>query len=669
MRVFELHFNIASKKNIIFDSFYYEPETAYEKRLGSLFMVGELRKTVSRDSRLLNNLARVIKTKFYGHKIYSTEKSLRETLKQANEFLQELIKQGDTSWLSNLNFAVLTLTPITPRSEDKKQELKGFKINLTKTGDIEILLLTQDQVLNLAQGIEPKQKEVYPVKTFFNIVSGRATKNDRILILSQNLYREFLKRKTFNQLGQLPFLDQKILNKTLKHLGKEVSGTALLIDLSPEQKEKPNQRLIFKGSFLNKKIFKLFKKFFNVLKKKLAKIPVPSFLEPIAQFLTKIFRHLAVFLNTLRSCLQDKRIIWVVILLITLVLGEIVVGIEQERRSERIKAAIASAEENISQAKSFLMVGQQEKANDLFFEAWNTVEPFSRLSPLNLPELAKLEEVKRQAEEKLLEINNMERIENPELFFEFKKEDLLPQRIIFYQGKIYAFAPYSDTIFAIEKGRVVGQWSEKMKPQKALVVNSKLLFFSKPNAFGFLEGDRWSSTFSLGVLSQNFEFTDLSSSDHRLYVWDKKLSQIIQYRYSSNQESNSVSWQGPNPWLEKRITDVDAVKSMTSDQGVWLLKLKNQLNYYINGKLNKAVEVNTFPLVKNITKVWTSSSVPYLYLLEPKQKRVIIMDKTTNQVIKQYQSESFDNLKDLVVSDDAKEIYLLNGFKIYLIRP
>jgi hypothetical protein len=147
------------------------------------------------------------------------------------------------------------------------------------------------------------------------------------------------------------------------------------------------------------------------------------------------------------------------------------------------------------------------------------------------------------------------------------------------------------------------------------------------------------------------------------------LSQIIQYQYSPDPETNSVSWQGPNPWLEKKITDAENIKSMTSDQGVWLLKLKNQLNYYIKGKLNKAIEVNTFPLVKNITKVWTSSSTPYLYLLEPKQQRVIVMDKTTTRVIKQYQSERFDNLKDLVVSDDDKEIYLLNGFKIYLIRP
>jgi hypothetical protein len=507
MRVFELHFNIGSKKNIIFDSFYYEPETVYEKRLGSLFMVGELRKTVSRDSRLLKNLARVIKTKFYGYKIYSTEKSLRETLKQANEFLQELIKQGDTSWLSNLNFAVFALRPISSLKQDKKQEPKGFKINLTKTGDIEILLIRQDRVLNLAERIEAKQKDVYPAKTFFNIVSGRAIKNDRILILSQNLYQEFLKRKTLNQLGQLPFLDQKILNKTLKHLGREVSGTALLIDLSPEQKEKPNQRLIFKTSFLNKKILKPL----NACKGKLAKIPIPSFLKPIVQLLAKAFQQLKALLNVLRSCFQHKRIVWVVILLATLVLGEIVVGIEQERRSEKIKSAIVSAEENISQAKSFLMVGQEQKANDLFFEAWSTVEPFSRLAPLNLPELAKLEQVKQQAQEELLKINKMERIESPEIFFEFKKEDLLPQRIIFHQGRIYAFAPYSDTIFALEKGKIVDHWNKKMKPQKALVVNSKLLFFSKPNAFAFLEGDRWSSTFSLGVLSQNFEFTDLSS--------------------------------------------------------------------------------------------------------------------------------------------------------------
>ncbi|GAI13815.1 unnamed protein product, partial [marine sediment metagenome] len=43
MQVFELHFNPKLKEDQIFDSFVYEPENIYEKNLGSLYVIGELR--------------------------------------------------------------------------------------------------------------------------------------------------------------------------------------------------------------------------------------------------------------------------------------------------------------------------------------------------------------------------------------------------------------------------------------------------------------------------------------------------------------------------------------------------------------------------------------------------------------------------------------------------
>ena len=45
----------------------------------------------------------------------------------------------------------------------------------------------------------------------------------------------------------------------------------------------------------------------------------------------------------------------------------------------------------------------------------------------------------------------------------------------------------------------------------------------------------------------------------------------------------------------------------------------------------------------------------------------MIIDKQ-GIVIKQFQSEKFDDLKDLAFSEDGKTIYLLNGTTIYRIK-
>jgi len=67
-----------------------------------------------------------------------------------------------------------------------------------------------------------------------------------------------------------------------------------------------------------------------------------------------------------------------------------------------------------------------------------------------------------------------------------------------------------------------------------------------------------------------------------------------------------------------------------------------------------------------LKKIFTSATLPYLYLLEPVQKRIIILDKK-GQIVKQFQSQKFDNLLDFAISENGKTIYLLNGLKVYKI--
>jgi hypothetical protein len=38
------------------------------------------------------------------------------------------------------------------------------------------------------------------------------------------------------------------------------------------------------------------------------------------------------------------------------------------------------------------------------------------------------------------------------------------------------------------------------------------------------------------------------------------------------------------------------------------------------------------------------------------------------EIVKQYRSDEFNNLLDVTVSKDEKEIYLLNGLKVYRIK-
>ncbi len=122
MKVFEFYFNPKARQDLIFESFCYDPQNIYERRMGNLYMAGFLTNALPQNARFLNSLAKVIKDKYYKNASAKPEKSLRETLRKANEHLERIAKEGDVTWLGNLNFAVVTF--------------KNLELNFTKVGDI-----------------------------------------------------------------------------------------------------------------------------------------------------------------------------------------------------------------------------------------------------------------------------------------------------------------------------------------------------------------------------------------------------------------------------------------------------------------------------------------------------------------------------------------------------
>ena len=103
---------------------------------------------------------------------------------------------------------------------------------------------------------------------------------------------------------------------------------------------------------------------------------------------------------------------------------------------------------------------------------------------------------------------------------------------------------------------------------------------------------------------------------------------------------------------------------MAIDGSIWILNKSNTIDRYHQGVFAETISLAIFPIPKNITLLKTAASIPYLYLVEPSQKRIIVLDKT-GIIIKQFQSNRFDNLKDIAISQDGKTIWVLNEKTIY----
>jgi len=574
MQIFELHFNPKLKEDQIFDSFVYEPENIYEKKLGSLYAVGELRNTLPQNLKLLDDVAKSIKKNYYTFSQKFPEKALSQSLKKTNEYLAEKVKKENVSWLGNLNFAVFSL--------------KDFNLVFTKTGYIKILLLRAGQIIDIGKNLDIRKIEPYPLKIFLNVVSGKLFQDDKILVLTKEIFEFFLQQNLLTKIAQTENLDSKKIKEILpsslftKGEGSKISGICFLSVVKTEPTKKhgailfqSEKKFSFPKIRFPFKLPKIIKKP-SLPKIKLPKIKIPT-MGPIIEKLrpkTKI----------------KKRLILILVLAFVLLLGFLIFKQAVGRKENEIKTSLIEIQEKINQAESFLIFKNEEEANALFKEAWKEILLLTETKSSDIIDL------KQSVEESLENLNKLEKIENPELVNE-------PDPKLF------------------------------SSPSSSLV---------EPPSFEF-----------------NF---DLSASYlSSFYFLDKKTCEIIKYSLLGGE-----NWGSPKKWIKDK-GPCSEPKSMTVDGSVWILNGDNSILRYYAGSFQETIIPDFFPFPENITQIKTKADIPYLYLLEPVKKRIVIIDKK-GKIIKQFQSEKFDNLKDVDVSQDGKTIYLLNSSTIYKLK-
>lgn len=685
MRIFELHFNPRAKNETaeqIFDSFCYEPENIYERRVGSLYMVGELRNLLPQNLRLLNNLSQVIKGKFYASPLQVPEKAFEEGLKKANEFLAEEVSKENVSWLGNLNFAVLAL---------KTQTQNIFLLNFTKVGNIKILLLRGGQIIDIGKNLDFEEIEPYPLKIFTNAVSGKLFFGDKIMILTQEVYDFFsnppkfseekfgrAKQNLLNEFIKIESFEEKKIREILKPKEKElseISGIFLFIDTEKEPLEKPRivtfqkelEKLSIKEVFsplikISVKFILFFQNTFNKIISKLSNV----FRFPKLKIKLKIPRKLSFAFLKIKPKIKitnslKRNLILVLLLVFILVVGFFIFQGEEKKQLKEREEILSEVQEKIFKAENFLILKNEEKANILFKETWQKILPLTKEEGLLRDKAISLKE---SIEINLKNLSKLEVISEPKLLFEFEPKEFIPQKMVYFNGNLYFFSPLSEKLFKINPQTKsqnfysfpLGKGSEV---SLATIFDNSILFFSKPDKIISLKEDEFGESFSLKPPYPDFNFVGFSSYQRNIYFLDKKRGEIIKYLSPLEKGKDS-----PQFWLNPQTKKATDGKSMAINGLIWILNENNAISQYHNGQYQNDLIFDIFPSSKRFYKIFTLPHLLYLYLLEPVQSRIIVLKKN-GEVFKQFQSEKFENLKDFAVSADGKIIYLLESQKVY----
>lgn len=712
------------KGDLVFDSFCYDPENIFEKKAGSLYMAGLLKNALSNNFSFIGNLARTIKDKYYKQTGAGPEKCLKESLKKANEYLDAITKKGDVSWLGNISFAALSLGASPKGYELNFTKVGDAKIFLLRNGH----LIEVDQQLKF-EGIEPYPLKVFgniaSGKLIENDVVLVLTQEVFDTFQDKNIIFDISKIQTTDPLFPGRFDHRKlkeILNAKKEDLLK-IRGVFLAVVLSQDAplKEKGKFSEAKSASFLMNmknigKIFPIGKikmPAFNwrmpTLKTvpptttpktnkpvssatllslaKLPKIELPDLSAKKLRGLLNIRIPLPAVLETLngltppkssiKNILLQKNSGLVLLFVVLLMVGFFVFQQRERRQIAQYRQQFGQIQEKFTKADAYISMAQynsrsRNQANILLKESLEEVAVLIKISPSlskNLVDDAKALEDKISG--KLYELNKLKIISDPKIIFAFDSHGFVPQKMLFFKDKLYLFTPFAENIFELSLNGEGKTLTFAKKTAKATPLSNAVLFFSKSGEFASFAHDNFSDIASLKNPYVDFAMTDVISYYGNLYVLDKTNGALVKYPYIGNinkfVSASSVAemkWADPQIWLKNE--SISDIKSITIDSSVWALTTDDKIQRYYAQKFQGDLKFDIFPAPKNFSKIFTSGSLPYLYLSESGQKRIVILNKS-GQIESQIQSESFDNLLDFAVSENGKTIYILNGLKVYQI--
>ncbi|MCK5044786.1 hypothetical protein KAR26_03620 [Candidatus Parcubacteria bacterium] len=641
MKVSEFHFNPEAEETKVFETFVYEPKTADERKQGYLYMAGCLTNLLPQNNKLLDSLAGVIKEEYYGR-----QANLKESLEKANGFLAGEVKKENVSWLGNLNFAILSLS--AENSEQDSQEL-----NFTKTGNIKMMLVRDNEIVDISSNLEAESSSS---KIFKNVSSGKLLSGDKIIVLSKGIFeflmaRSLIKRIAFSHTEKEL---KQVFNSFRKELAK-ISGFCFFIILQRSRIRLPFLKPLDirkpKLGFVLTPFKSIGRLFFWLLHFK-----KPRLSNPLAKIrFTNPFSRMKNWILGINW--RHKNLFLLFLLILVMVIGFLIFSPEKERELAQIEQTFTEAKAKVIEAEDFLASGKEKEASLLLQEIY---EELLTLEILRIPLQEDIKVLKNSVEESLFFLNKLDVDPNIELLFEFNSSefDFVPQRTMAFDSELYFYNPFSSQLYWFDAAEKNSQFVKANQSLKLGTAADTILLFTTPNIlYSFHENEF--SEIELELPYVDFSFDLMAEFKNSLYFLDKNSGEIA--RYPKEGKSAPILWLQDD--VERQVYHGSA--SMAIDGSIWVLN-DNEINRYHGGRLQEVFKIDTFPVLQNPTKIWTSSSHLYIYLLEPSKNRIIVLSRQ-GEIVKQFQSEEFNNLKDFSVSADGQTIYLLNGVKIYKI--
>lgn len=657
-----------SKQATNFVSLY--EETVRHDQPVSLFLALEIRgdrkapSTAKREEyeKITSAIARILKH------TYLTETKLAEVtfekaLSNINNELSQLASKGVTTWYKRLNALVAAYSRST--------------LFVSVTGSTSAFLLRGKEFTQISENLSPGEK-THPLKTFASFASGALAENDHVIFSTSGLYnyvslekiKKAIEHQTLEEASReiIESLKQDAPSEAFAAFVSKVSSRLALPDAEFHPLMVPASHTIIedKDTFTQSRLdraWDIARRFFRragtaldaAYRTLLSTRRPPK--QPTAPQAPLDALHAAPpsklsFLRLHRRFLLPAAAVLAIALVSTAMYTNY--RNKESRLRASARTAIDQAAKSLSDAEAALIYDDRARAIASFSQAKDSLNAASGsgyFSEEAQTLQGKMDKLASQMD-KTVTISGIARIAS------FAST---PNYIIRTANSFIGFNYFTDSFETV-----------------SATGTAKLLSFSSPMPENLVAGF-WTGTAPVFLSTRgNFYALDAAvpalkiaskvgtnQPEHsymgarifggRAYTMDTSASQIARFEIRNQEFGLS------QPWL-KSVTDLSDARDFAIDGSIWVLKGSEVARYTRGEQQNFPMPTLTTPL-KNAQKIWTDQNSLNVYVADPDNSRIIVLSKQGG-LVAQHVSPALAELKDFLVDEKTKTVYILSGTEL-----
>lgn len=672
---------------------------------GRLFIILELPKNKFNQQPIIDQIIRQTANQFGSGELKDPELALEEILQNLNQILPELTPIKIHNWLNNLDLVLGII--------DKNS------VYMASIGKAEGLLIHHNKLTPILE----KTTKINPVKIFSDIISGELEEGD-VLVISTNALFDYISQEKIKQLVKkyTPRAVVAELQKLLSTVPNFVNFNSIIVkkpgkndlDMAPDGKinvavsseedemeakvdvvttkstkvastiprsprPKVKTKLVvdfenlqkvkliywLKRIFLSAKLFfnivgKVFKKFFRYLKNAFSFLTSRHYRTGHEDnWLDKILQFIENRLSWFGKLAWQKKILLIGLFIVVLVFLQSLVFLTQEKslvkKDNTYYATIQEINQALNEVQASLIYDDEKRAEELLLAIQIML---ADLEPNSQEQSEEIAEAQEKTARVLNEVRHINYVPAPLELFDLTTTLTEPRQIVqkddnFYildKDQLYLFTNEAITALAeFPGGTGMANWPEE----------NKLILSNNENYIIFDTKTKTQETFSFNQSAGNTKVQDTIIYAGNLYVLDSINNQIFKYPGRGQSFSNAQTW------LEEEV-DLSKANSFTVDGDIYIIDNAGKISKFNKGKKEIFAYHQPHPPLGSGTIIKTFADSNYLYIIDPDNQRIVILDKDGN-IKDQYSSTKFDNLIDLAVNIEETAIYLLNGQHVYLL--